>query len=122
VNWFHSCLICNIEGLTTDVSRRYFCAMPTSIAMPDFPGRTVECAVTVAKDSVLPLPLKPITPPIRAISQLLRASEELLIEAAMTHSRSKAIDALAINPMCPSFEQARGAVECMIDQVGLNLR
>jgi alpha-galactosidase/6-phospho-beta-glucosidase family protein len=78
--------------------------------------------VTISKDAVTPLPLKPLTPPIRAICQLLRASEELIIEAALTRSQRKAVESLAIHPMCPSLRQAQRAVEFMVNEVGLDLK
>jgi alpha-galactosidase/6-phospho-beta-glucosidase family protein len=103
------------------VPRRYFSAWPAEVAMPDFPALLVECGLTLCDGMVTPLPLQPMPRSIKAMCDLLRASEELAIVAAVTRSRKLFIEALAIHPSCRSLQQAERAVDTLIKEVGLEL-
>jgi 6-phospho-beta-glucosidase len=121
-NWYDSCLIPILEGLAGTTPRRYFCSLPTAAALPDMPGRTVEVAAELCHGELRPaFSLAPLSPPLKALASLLRASEILAIEAALHGSRSKAIESLAIHPACPSLQHAQHAVDFLIREVGLDL-
>jgi alpha-galactosidase/6-phospho-beta-glucosidase family protein len=121
-NSYDSCLVPILEGLAGSTPRRYYCALPTAEALPDMPGRTVEVAAELCRGTVRPafsLPTMPV--PIRAMQTLLRASEALIIEAALQRSRRKAVESLAIHPHCASLPHAQAAVDTLIRDVGLDL-
>lgn len=122
-NWYDSCLVPVLEGLAGTTPRRYYCSLPTAAALPDMPGRMVEVAAELCRGEARPaFRLAPLSPPLKAIATLLRASETLVIEAALQRSRSKAVDSLAIHPACPSLQHAQHAVDFLIREVGLDLR
>jgi alpha-galactosidase/6-phospho-beta-glucosidase family protein len=87
------------------------------------PGRTVEVAAELCHGEIRPaFRLAPLSPPLKALASLLRASETLAIEAALHGSRSQAIESLVIHPACPSLQHAQHAVDFLIREVGLDLR
>ncbi len=51
----------------------------------------------------------------------MRAGEVLAIAAAVENNRAKLIQALAIQPACPSFKQAKRVVEVLCEELCLSL-
>ena len=122
VNWYHTAIAPIVAGLGGRQPRRYFSAWLAREAMPDFPDRVVECGLTLCDGKATPFPsLQPMPRSIHAMCELLRASEQLTIKAAVTRSRKTFIDALAIHPSCPSLLQAERVVDFLIAEAGLDL-
>ena len=77
-------------------------------AIPDLPAEAcVEIPTRVGADGPEPLPVGPLPVPVRGLVAAVKAYEQLTIEAALTGSRERAIQALVANPLVGSYSRAR---------------
>lgn len=81
--------------------------------LPDDASIEVNCVVT--QTGPLPLPLTRIPPMARGLIHAVKTYEQLAIDAAVTGSRSLALQALAHHPLVPSVDAAIAMLEEMLE-------
>ena len=75
--------------------------------LPDLPPDVcVEVPARIYSDRTEPLPIGAMPLSVRGLVQTVKAYEELTIQAALTGSRTTAIEALMANPLVGSFGKA----------------
>lgn len=76
-------------------------------SIPDLPAEAVvEVPAVIGKSGAHPLVAGSLPPQIRGLAAIVKAYEELTIEAAVTGDESTAKMALFTNPLVPSWEKA----------------
>lgn len=76
-------------------------------AMPDLPADVcVEVPTRISRENVKPLPIGPMPLSVRGLVQVVKAYEQLTVEAAMTGSHEAALTALATHPLVGSYARA----------------
>ena len=117
---YRSAIVPIVAALAGQTPRRYFAAWPVSEALPNFPDATVECAFTLQAGTVAPaFEPTPLPAAVAAACQRIRDSELLVIDAALTRSRSKFVEALAVHPECDSISDAEAVVAALLEHVDL---
>ena len=71
----------------------------------------IETAAYITADGPKPVAMGEIKPQINGMIQMIKAFEQLTIEAAITGDRAKAIAALNVNPLVPSDEKANAVFD-----------
>lgn len=79
------------------------------------PDCCIEVAAKITKEGPQPIPLKPLTPPLRGPIQLMKAFEQKCIEAAYTGSYVSCIAALNLNPLVDSDRSAHALFASLYD-------
>lgn len=78
-------------------------------AIPDLPSEAVvEVGCKINGTGAHPQPTRPLPPEIRGLVQVVKAYEELTIDAGVDGDRRKALQALMAHPLVPSYDIARG--------------
>jgi alpha-galactosidase/6-phospho-beta-glucosidase family protein len=75
-------------------------------------GAMVECLATVDRHGARGVPLGDLPPVVRALTQRLNVVHDLTVEAALEGSRTKALQALALDPSIAEFDR----VPAMLDE------
>ncbi len=89
-----------IESLVTDKGDVQIVNIRNEGTVPELPPDvSVEVPCKITKDGPVALPQRPLEPEIRGIAQVVKAYEELTVEAAATGNRRAAILALATHPL-----------------------
>jgi len=122
VDWYRLAIVPILEGLFTNTERRTYASAPVDLALPEFPGLTVECGVSVTREGLVPIGLPQPPAAIVALARLLRASETLMIEAAVEHSRSALVESLVASPACMEPVMAGRFADCLDRELELGLR
>lgn len=85
-------------------------------SIPDLPSEVcVEVPCRIFKDRVVPLDIGAMPPTVRGLVQMVKAYEELTIEAATTGSLKLAIAALMANPLVGTYPKASGFLKQVIE-------
>ena len=71
------------------------------------PEMVLEMPARVGSQGANPIPIPEISPEVRGLMQLLKAYEQLTIEAAVTGSYEAALQALIAHPLVMSYEKAQ---------------
>ena len=74
----------------------------------------VEVACRITADGPKPLSTGALKPQINGYVQMIKAFEQMVIEAAVKGDRNLAITALNSNPLCPSDKLANVVVDELI--------
>ena len=83
--------------------------------LPDDASIEVNCVID--EEGAHPIRIEtPIQPAIRGLIQVVKAYEELAVEAAVTGDVGKAVQALSIHPLVTSAEVAKQIVQDILDQ------
>jgi len=78
-------------------------------AMPELPpASVVELRSVVDKNGARAIPVPPMPPSIRGLTQAVKAYEELTVLAAVEGDEQVALQALLAHPLVPSFSAAQG--------------
>jgi len=80
-------------------------------ALPDLPADAiVEVSARITRSGAEPLAFGHMEPAVRGMVQLMKSMEETIIEAALTGSYGKALEAFEINPL---VEHGKGAQDLL---------
>jgi 6-phospho-beta-glucosidase len=82
--------------------------------LPDDASIEVNCVIDAAGAHPVP-PSTPVTPQIRGLLQVVKAYEELTVEAAVHGDRDAALQALTIHPLVGSAEAARKLLDELLE-------
>lgn len=89
--------------------------VPNGSTLPDLnPEVCVEVPSRIYRDRVEPIPIGRMPDTVRGLVQVVKAYEELTIEAAVTGDAGKAIAALMVNPLVGSYPKARAFLDRML--------
>lgn len=84
-------------------------------AIVDLPlDSAVEVACRITKDGPQPIATGELKLPISGYVHMMKTFERLVVEAAVTGNRDKAVTALNMNPLCPSDADANQVVDELI--------
>jgi 6-phospho-beta-glucosidase len=75
----------------------------------------VEVACTVDRDGAHPLPVDPLPPEMHALVAHVKDYERLTIAAALSGSRSDALQALLANPLVPDLDTAQPLLDALLE-------
>lgn len=75
----------------------------------------VEAACRITADGPKPLATGELKLPIRGYVQMMKAFEQLTIEAAVKGDRDLSVTALNMNPLCPSDELANVVIDELLE-------
>ena len=112
---FYSTAACNlIESLVTDKRDVQIVNVRNGETVPELPPDVsveVPCRITAA--GPVPLEQRPLEAEIRGILQVVKAYEELTVEAAVRGDRRSALLALSVHPLVRQIE----ALEPLLDEL-----
>ena len=74
----------------------------------------MEVNCIVEKHKITPLQTSEPSPQIRGLLQIVKAYEELTVEAATTGNKGIAIQALTLHPLIPSADKAKEILDDML--------
>ncbi len=78
-------------------------------ALPDLPSDSVvELRSRIDSSGARALPVAPMPPTIRGLTQAVKAYEQLTIQAGVEGDEQAALQALLVHPLVPSFAAAQG--------------
>lgn len=80
--------------------------------LPDDVSIEVNCVVE--SHQITPLQVGEVRPQIRGLLQVVKAYEELTVEAAVTGNKGIALQALTLHPLIPSVERAKNVLDEML--------
>src|SRR5699024_99826 len=81
--------------------------------LPDDVSIEVNCVVE--GHQITPLQVGDVSPQIRGLLQIVKAYEELTVEAAVHGDKGLALQALTLHPLVPSAERAKAILNEMLD-------
>lgn len=112
---FYSTAACNlIESLVTDRKDVQVVNVRNGETVPELPPDvSVEVPCQITKAGPVPLPQRPLEPEIRGILQVVKAYEELTVEAAVRGDRRSALLALSVHPLVRQIEM----LEPLLDEI-----
>ncbi|QQE81359.1 6-phospho-beta-glucosidase [Alicyclobacillus sp. SO9] len=85
--------------------------------LPD--DSTVEVNCVIDSGGAHPVQLsQPVSPAIRGLLQVVKAYEDLTVQAAVTGDTTSALNALTIHPLVPSFAVAKKLLQALLDAHG----
>jgi len=91
-------------------------------AVPGMPDdAVVEVPCQVGSDGPRPIPQETPAPELLGLMRVVKAYEELAVEAAVTKSREKALLALVTHPLGPDADKADEVLDDMIETHGIEL-
>ncbi len=96
-----------MSALHNDKEEVHIVDIPQQGAVPGFePEAVLEMPARVDRSGAHPLPTAPLPPEVRGLMQMIKAYEELTIEAALSGSYGLAVRALLAHPLVQSYEIA----------------
>lgn len=103
-----------IESLVTDKRDVQIVNIRNNGTIAELPADcAVEVPCEITADGPVPLPVQPLEPEIRGIMQVVKAYEELTVQAAARGDRRAAILALATHPLVRQIRE----VEPILDEI-----
>ncbi|MCA9448269.1 MAG: 6-phospho-beta-glucosidase, partial [Candidatus Omnitrophica bacterium] len=85
--------------------------------VPELPTRvSVEVPCRITKEGPVPLEQRPLEPEIRGILQVVKAYEELTVEAAAKGDRRSALLALATHPLVRQVAEIEGILDEILEE------
>lgn len=94
-----------INSLQNGTDEIHIVDIPNKGSIDGFsPEMVIEMPALVGANGAVPLPIRALSPEVRGLMQLIKAYEELTIEAAVKGSYELALRALLANPLSMSFE------------------
>ncbi|MCB9479281.1 MAG: 6-phospho-beta-glucosidase [Deltaproteobacteria bacterium] len=109
-----------IHAVAQDTGAEHIVNTHNNGAMPDLPDNAVvEVRCKIGKDGAVTQPTAPMEPSIRGLIQVVKAYEQLVVEAAVNQSRAAAFRALITNPLGPKAENATKVLDDLLATNGL---
>ena len=106
-----------IESLVTDKQDVQIVNVRNNGVVPELPSEvSVEVPCRITKDGPVSLQQRPLEPEIRGILQVVKAYEELTVEAAVHGDRRKAILALATHPLVRQVVEVEGIFDEILEE------
>lgn len=97
-----------LSAIANDKGERHIVDIPCGGVVDGFdPGSVLEIPAQVDSKGAHPLPMDPISAEVRGLVQMIKAYEELTVEAAASCSYSKALQALIAHPLVMSYGIAK---------------
>ncbi len=115
---FYSTAACNlIESLVTDKGDVQIVNVRNDNTVPELPPEaSVEVPCTITSQGPVPLAQRPLEPEIRGLLQVVKAYEELTVEAAVRGDRRSALLALSVHPLVRQVEFLEEILEEILEE------
>lgn len=115
---YYSTAACNlIESLVTNKQDVQVVNIRNGQTVPELPPDvSVEVPCRITKAGPVPLEQRPLEPEIRGILQVVKAYEELTVEAAVHGDRRSAILALSVHPLVRQIEKIEPLLEEILQE------
>lgn len=112
-----------IRAIATDAGSKHIVNVQNNGAIPDLPPDVaIEVTASVDGRGAHPFYVGRVEPEIRGLMQLVKAYEELTVEAAVHQDYGKALLALANHPLVDSIHKARRLLDRFIERHNLPLK
>lgn len=106
-----------IESLVTDKQDIQIVNLQNNGTVPELPPQvSVEVPCRITKEGPVPLEQRPLEPEIRGILQVVKAYEELTVEAAAKGDRRSALLALATHPLVRQVAEIEGILDEILEE------
>jgi len=106
-----------IEAMVLDEGQEHILNTRHLGAVEGLPGDWVlEMPCRVFRDRVAPLPAEPLPVPARGLLEVVKSSELLTVEAAVSRSRSSALAALLAHPLGPDVDHAGEVLDDLLER------
>ena len=108
---------CNlIDSIYNNKGDLQYVDVPNNGTVSSLPNDAViETACIITKNGPKPIALGEFRPEINGQIQMIKTFERLVVEAAVTGSRAKAITALNLNPLIPSDDLANKVFDALLE-------
>lgn len=115
---FYSTAACNlIESLVTDKRDIQIVNVRNQGTVAELPSQaSVEVPCTITSQGPIPLAQRPLEPEIRGLLQVVKAYEELTVEAAVRGDRRSALLALSVHPLVRQVELLEKVVDEILEE------
>jgi 6-phospho-beta-glucosidase len=98
-----------IRAIHNDTGEMHILNTRNDDALPDLPsGCVVELPSLIDRNGARAVPVAPMCPAIRGLTQAVKAYEELTVRAGVEGDEQVAVQALMAHPLVPSFAVAQG--------------
>jgi 6-phospho-beta-glucosidase len=98
-----------IRAIHQDAGQEHIVNILNDGALPDLPPQcVVELPSVIDGNGARAVPVAPMPPAIRGLTQAVKAYEELTVVAGVEGDEQAALQALLAHPLVPSFAAARG--------------
>ncbi len=106
-HWYDEIVVPVVEALLSDVPRRLVVQVTNEGHAPGLPDRqTIELPTAISRAAIEPMTASRLPRNCQAVLEQNAAYEELAVEAILDHDRSKALRALALNPLIGTIDNA----------------
>ena len=114
----YSDVACNlIDSIYNDKQDIQVVNVKNNGATCDLPDQAViERNCVIGKDGAKPLPIGPLPLKVRGLIQIVKAYEQLTVQAAVNGDRDAGLQALAIHPLVPSISVAKPLLDKIIQE------
>ncbi len=114
--YYSTAAVSLIAAITTGSDEIHIVNTSNQGAIPDLPSDVVvEVACRISTSGAAAQKCSPLPIEIRGLVQAVKAYEELTVEAAVTGDRRKALQALMVHPLTPSFEVAKDLLDALLE-------
>lgn len=114
--WHADMMIGLLAAIANDSREVYIVNVPNRGSLPELPyEKIVEVPAIVDSSGARPLAMGNMPLRVRGLIQSVAAYEELTVQAAMSGSRSEALDALACHPLVGSRDTAWHLLDAYLD-------
>lgn len=113
--YYSKAAISLISALANDKREIHIVNTRNQGAIPDLPDEVVvEIAAVIGASGAQPVAVEPMPAEIRGLVQAVKAYEELAAVAGAEGDRRRALQALAVHPLTPSFDAAQGLLDALL--------
>jgi len=105
-----------ISAIQNDKDDIHILDIPSAGCAPGFePEMVIEMPARVNRSGAAPIAIKEIAPEVRGLMQMLKAYEQLAIEAAVTGSYDAALKALLTHPLVMAYDIAKPLLDDILE-------
>ncbi|MEW6308954.1 MAG: 6-phospho-beta-glucosidase [Bacillota bacterium] len=110
-SWHSELMVAVVAAIAHDKDEVHVVNVPNHGLIPGLgEDKIVEVPAAIGATGAKPLPVEPLDPDMLGLMQVVGAYEELTVQAALAGDRNKAVRALAIHPLVPSWDVASAIV------------
>ncbi len=114
--WHADMMVGMLGAVANDARELYIVNVPNHGSMPELPyEKVVEVPCVVDASGAHPLAMGSMPIQVRGLIQSVAAYEELAVDAALTGSRERGVDALACHPLVGSRDLARRLLDAYLE-------
>src|SRR5699024_12520355 len=116
VTYYSEATINVITSIQLDSKKMHRLSVQNNCAIACLPDDvSIEVNCVVERHQITPIQVGDVSPQIRGLLQIVKAYEELTVEAAVHGDKGKALQALTLHPLVPSAERAKAILNEMLE-------